>query len=70
MRIRHYGFLSNRNRRQKLEVIRQCLQAPPCEQIKKETDAGVKLMACPCPKCKKGQLQVRYEIPATPLFGR
>lgn len=70
MRIRHYGFLSNRNRRQKLGVIRQCLKAPPCEQTKMEMDAELKPAACPCPKCKKGQLLVRYEIPATPLYGR
>jgi len=70
MRIRHYGFLSNRNRRERLAVIRQCLQAPPYEKTQTETNAGIKPMACPCPKCKKGKLQVQYEILPTPLYGR
>ena len=70
MRIRHYGFLSNRNRRKKLEVIRECLHASPCEKTQTETNAEIKPMACPCPKCKKGKLQVRYEILPTPLYGR
>jgi len=69
MRIRHYGFLSNRSRKQKLAIIRQCLQAPPREPETK-TDAGVISAICPCPKCQKGRLQVCYEIPATPLYGR
>lgn len=70
MRIRHYGFLSNRNRRKKLGVIRQCLQVLPCEKTQAETNGEIKPMACPCPKCKKGKLQVRYEILPTPLYGR
>jgi len=69
VRIRHYGFLSNRSRRQKLMIIRQCLQAPPCEPDTK-TDTGITSATCPCPKCQKGRLEVRYEIPATPLYGR
>jgi len=69
VRIRHYGFLSNRSRRQKLMIIRQCLQAPPCEPETK-TDTGIRSVTCPCPKCQKGRLEVRYEIPATPLYGR
>ncbi len=69
MRIRHYGFLSNRSRKQKLAIIRQCLQAPPREAETK-TDTGVTSVTCLCPKCQKGRLQVCYEIPATPLYGR
>lgn len=70
MRIRHFGFLSNRTRTQKLEVIRQCLQAPPRERDTPEVDTDGTPMVCPCPQCKKGRLEVRYEIPATPLYGR
>ncbi len=69
MRIRHYGFLSNRSRKQKLAIIRQRLQAPPREAETK-TDTGITSATCPCPKCQKGRLQVCYEIPATPLYGR
>jgi len=68
MRIRHYGFLSNRTRREKRDVIRACLQAPQREAVK--TESGAEAADCPCPKCKKGRLQVRYEILATPLYGR
>ncbi len=70
MRIRHYGFLSNRMRRKKLDIIRQCLQAPSCEPIKTEIDADRTPAVCRCPKCKKGQLLVRYDIMPTPLYGR
>jgi len=73
MRIRHYGFLSNRSRRQKLVVIRQCPQAPPRESkttTETKQDAGINSATCPCPKCKKSRLRVCYEIPTTPLYGR
>lgn len=70
MRIRHYGFLSNRMRRQKLAVIRQCLQVPVQEkESRQEADYSNPVM-CICPKCKKGHLQVCGEIPAKPLVGR
>ena len=65
MRIRHYGFLSNRSRKQKLEKIRGCLQVQ--EQVAqgdKETLTDVpRLLDTPCPKCHAGHLRVCYEIP-------
>ncbi len=73
MRIRHYGFLSNRSRKQKLAIIRQCLQAPPCESktiMETKQDAEINSVTCSCPKCQKGRLRVCYEIPAAPLYGR
>jgi len=70
MRIRHYGFLSNRTRRKKLDMIRQCLQAPSCEPIKMEIETDKNPVACRCPKCKKGQLLVRYDIMPPPFYGR
>lgn len=66
MRIRHYGFLSNRNRQQKLETIRACLQRPlptTCQETPINKPQGLIDHACPCPKCDRGRLQVRYEIP-------
>ncbi len=50
---RHYGFLSNRTRREKLGIIRQCLQTLPHEQSKTEMDSDRKPAVCRCPKCKK-----------------
>ncbi|NOX75474.1 MAG: hypothetical protein GXP17_02425 [Gammaproteobacteria bacterium] len=73
MRIRHYGFLSNRSRKQKLAIIRQCLRAPQSESkttTETKQDAETNSAACPCPKCQKGRLRVCYEILATPLYGR
>ena len=71
MRIRHYGFLANRCRQQKLHCIhtaitRQALAEaaplPPTPCLPPETrqpDVIVTPTSCPCPKCKKGQLLVR-----------
>lgn len=70
MRIRHYGFLSNRTRRQKLAVIRQCLQMPVRKKESRQGTDAIHPVMCICPKCKKGHLQMRVEIPATPLHGR
>jgi len=69
MRIRHYGFLANRCRRQKLAQIRQCLQTAdtqepvqslavengPCHMTAKD-----KLQTCP--KCKAASWVVVAEI--------
>lgn len=68
VRIRHYGFLANRNRRKKLSEIRQLLGMDPPEQkeatsgeqlIKQLT--GIDISVCPC--CSKGKMRLVYEIP-------
>jgi hypothetical protein len=72
MRIRHYGFLSNRSRRQKLDIIRSCLHSPAEPVMTDEPAADVSPisnMTCPCPKCKAGHLQIRYEIPPKYIKG-
>lgn len=80
MRIRHYGFLSNRTRQQRLRMIRACLHAPT-PRIKSddeprphgqgnanhETETAC---GCPCPKCRVGHLHVCGEIPAKPIDRR
>jgi len=74
MRIRHYGFLSNRSRRQKLDTIRACLHSPmqavkmdePIAEVMTSSDNS----GCPCPKCRDGHLQIRYEIPAKVIKGK
>ena len=68
MRIRHYGFLSNRSRKQKLDTIRACLHSP-VQPIRMDGPTAEALPLsynnrCPCPKCHAGYLQTRYEIPA------
>jgi len=69
MRFRHYGFLANRCRRQKLAQIRQCLQTAdtqepvpslavdnrPCHMTAKDEPQT-------CPKCKAASWMVVAEI--------
>jgi rubrerythrin len=64
MRIRHYGFLANRCRKQKLARIRQLLG-----QITDNEAADESLKAkendWSCPKCQRGRMRVRLEL--TPI---
>jgi len=68
VRIRHYGFLANRNRSANLNTIRRLmgLSAPPEketasfeEMMQKLT--GTDITICPC--CNKGKMQFFAEIP-------
>lgn len=72
MRIRHYGFLSNRCRRQRLEQIRAALSTGKRAETthtgsrdRAPTTHAVSPMAstCPCPKCKAGRLIVIATLP-------
>jgi hypothetical protein len=61
MRIRHFGYLSNRTRRQKLAVIRRCLLQPPQpepNQVKQESHR-----CWPCPRCDEGLVRMVRQIP-------
>jgi hypothetical protein len=68
VRIRHYGFLANRNRSKNLNAIRQLMDisAPLVkestsleEMMRKLT--GIDITICPC--CTKGKMQFFAEIP-------
>jgi len=69
VRIRHYGFLANRNRRTNLEVIRKLLKLPT-QLLKLEASleemilqlTGIDITTCPC--CNKGQMKLLAEIPS------
>ena len=68
VKIRHYGFLANRNRRKNLAKIRHLHALPKSEEIaKKSVEAmmlsltGNDINICPC--CGKGKMQVKGEIP-------
>jgi hypothetical protein len=67
MRIRHYGYLANRHRREKLEICRRLLgcaattvvsadeeppPSVPCEQ------GDGKEATIPCPACKTGRMRI------------
>ena len=75
MRIRHYGFLSNRSRAAKLETIRSLLNRPPATDEppspqEKPGPQGPEPLGCLCPKCKLGRLRVCYEIAPKRLYQR
>jgi hypothetical protein len=68
VRIRHYGFLANRNRSANLSTIRQLmgLSDPPekqstCVEEMMRQLTGVDITVCPC--CRKGRMQLVFEIP-------
>jgi len=68
VRIRHYGFLANRNRAANLNAIRQLMEssAPPEKQLAPVKEmmlklTGIDITVCPC--CNKGRMQVVVEIP-------
>ena len=64
MRIRHYGFLANRCRQQKLEWIRHHLQRPPqaSSVVLSDKKATPLTSVCRCPKCHQFTLRARIEI--------
>lgn len=68
VRIRHYGFLSNRNRSANLKAIRQLmgLSEAADSPVASVEDVmfdltGVDINICPC--CKKGRMHLAFEIP-------
>jgi len=68
VRIRHFGFLANRNRTENLAKIRQLHALPEIEKIVEKSIeemmlklAGIDIVLCPC--CKKGKMQIVAEIP-------
>lgn len=76
VRIRHFGFLSNRSRKEKLGLVRELVtQArdlpqrevtePPTPAAQPEDRAPARH---PCPACRKGHLVVVAELSATDLM--
>ena len=68
VRIRHYGFLANRNRSTNLTAIRQLmgLSEPPDKtvapvEMMMQQLTGIDITVCPC--CKKGKMQLFRKIP-------
>ena len=68
VKIRHYGFLANRNRAKNLKSIRRLMglaeSAPenirPLEEMMQQI-AGIDITICPC--CNEGKMQFYAEIP-------
>ena len=69
VRIRHYGFLANRNRSTNLKVIRELLKLhtelaktqASLEQMMLQL-TGIDITSCPC--CNKGKMKLLAEIPS------
>jgi hypothetical protein len=68
VRIRHYGFLANRNRNEHLNAIRDLMgvSAPPEKKVTSLEQmllqlTGTDITACPC--CSKGKMQFFAQIP-------
>jgi hypothetical protein len=68
VKIRHYGFLANRNRTKNLKTIRLLmgLDTPAAKDIAPleemmQTLTGIDITICPC--CNKGKMQFYAEIP-------
>jgi len=69
VRIRHYGFLANRNRMANLKTIRRLLKMPT-QALKMEASlekmmlqlTGIDITTCPC--CNKGKMKLLAEIPS------
>jgi len=65
MRIRHYGFLANRVRRDKLDQIRKALAQSEPEDLTEAPalSATTGFDGYPCPKCALGHLLIRSCLP-------
>jgi len=58
MRIRHFGFLANRCRRERLEAIRKALDAPPQPEASADAECPVSFDGYPCSLCRQGRLRI------------
>ncbi|MFZ0484188.1 MAG: transposase [Desulfobacterales bacterium] len=68
VRVRHYGFLANRNRNENLNAIRQLMDiSVPLEKEIASLEemmlqlTGIDITVCPC--CTKGKMHLFAEIP-------
>lgn len=62
VRIRHFGFLANRNRKTLLELCRRLLQARPIPAPVAAAAAELDLPLCP--NCRAGRLRIVERIPS------
>lgn len=62
MRIRHFGFLANRGRRDKLERIRRALTMPPPKAMAQSETPEHGQDGYLCAKCRQGRLHVIAQL--------
>lgn len=65
MRIRHFGFLANRVRRQRLAQLRVCLMTAASEQPDTAPAAETEHQ-WPCPACREGRLGIIAQLLPAP----
>jgi hypothetical protein len=70
VRIRHYGFLANRGRQEKVALCRELLGAPATPEVGPpcrgdEPAVGITPVRCPalCPACGEGRMVIIAEVP-------
>ena len=63
MRLRHYGFLANRCRAEKLGRIRAALAQDGESSSAEEDTTGTVCDGYPCPKCHQGMMRVFALLP-------
>jgi hypothetical protein len=76
VRIRHYGFLANRHRQEKVALCRALLGAastpealPPGISASPDGTTRDRSRASVCPACGEGRLVIIGELPPDPLVG-
>jgi hypothetical protein len=67
MRVRHFGFLANRCRRERLDRIRDAIDAGEvAEATASNAEDSAHHDGWPCPKCRQGRLRpIRHIAPRT-----
>jgi len=70
MRVRHFGFLANRCRRERLGQIRVAIDAQQTEKASEPSDNNeMPFDGWPCPNCRQGRLRVIGLIAPRPWGG-
>ena len=70
MRIRHFGFLANRCRNQRLGQIREAIETARAEETERTSaDEGVPFEGYPCPHCRQGRVRIIGPIAPKPWGG-
>jgi len=70
MRVRHFGFLANRCRGERLGQIREAVDAQEAEEPSASSDNNtMPIEGWPCPNCRQGSLRVTGLIDPRPRGG-
>ncbi len=67
VKIRHFGFLANRNRREALALCRSLLPVPTGQPLDALTEIQLRAVQRKCPVCQIGTLRIIDRIPAADL---